>query len=168
MATFICTLHTEFNILYFMSKLQTEPKLSRFKVYRHNPNKGNETDVTLRTNSPFSILHVHVRDPVATLQLSQYALISTFSAFSTSDINYKKSKALIKNPKTYNTATTFFYHPAKNRDSSVPFVAGICEQRMVVFLKKLYLPLSIIILMIISSFELTCFFTNLRYILTIC
>ena len=46
-----------------------------------------------------SILHVHVRVAVATLQLTQYVLISTFSLFPTSDINYKKSKALIKNPK---------------------------------------------------------------------
>jgi hypothetical protein len=44
-------------------------------------------------------LPVHVRVAVAMLQLSQYSLISTFSTFSTFYINYKKSKALIKNPK---------------------------------------------------------------------
>jgi hypothetical protein len=46
-----------------------------------------------------------------------------------------KPKSKIRND--YNTATTFFYNPAKNRDSSTPFVAGVWGQRMDVFRKTL-------------------------------
>jgi hypothetical protein len=80
-----------------MSKLKTEPKLSRCEDSQAKTKQKKRN--RCRSAHQFPILHVHVRVAVATLQHTQYALISTFSAFSTSDINYKKSKALIKNPK---------------------------------------------------------------------
>ena len=79
-----------------------------------------------RSAHQFSVLHVHVRVAVATLQLTQYVLISTFSLFPTSDINYKNTKALIKNPKWLKYGHDVFLPPCQKSR----LFNSICSQRL--------------------------------------
>ena len=96
-----------------------------------------------RSAHQFSVLHVHVRVAVATLQLTQYVLISLFP---TSNINYKKSKALIKNPKWLKYGHDVFLPPCQKSR----LFNSICSQHLGTangrFWEKSLLPLSIITL----------------------
>ena len=129
---FFSTRHSESNVLYFMSKLQTEPKLSRFKLYRQKPNKGNKTDVTLYTNSAVCTCRL------CALPWRRNSLLSThwFLRFLLSQLSTLITKNLKPKSKIRNDgllSLTFLYHPAKFHRVSTPFGSSVWGELFVVF-----------------------------------
>ena len=115
-----------------MSKLQTEPKLSRFKLYRQKPNKGNKTDVTLYTNSAVCTCRL------CALPWRRNSLLSThwFLRFLLSQLSTLITKNLKPKSKIRNDSLlslTFLYHPAKFHRVSTPFGSSVWAELFLVF-----------------------------------